>query len=168
MIARTLKSNKSNRNAPLLELRPIQPFARPEIFLGALLASLIGLERAGVVERVGPSVFRPAFDGLGPLFIETQRCTLPWLQRLLGALLRRLLRNLLPRLLLGAHRQPLFTTLLLKFIDAQRPFAGDLRLPQKQQISLSLGTLQIPGEIQHRALDHQALALESSKFGGLL
>src|ERR1035441_10490736 len=95
MIARTLKSNKSNRNAPLLELGPVPPSARPQVLLGALLPPLIGVERAGIVERVGSAVFSPALGGLGALLVDRQRRSVPWLQRLLGALLRRLLRGLL-------------------------------------------------------------------------
>src|ERR1017187_5665521 len=105
MIARTLKIDESKRNAPLLELGPIQTFARPQVLFGALLASLIGFARAGIVESVGSAVFSPALGGLGALLVDRQRRSLPWLQRLLGALLRRLLRGVPRSLLLGPHRK---------------------------------------------------------------
>src|ERR1019366_276785 len=165
----TLTSRRSQRSeTPLLELRAIQPFARPEIFLRSLLASLIGVERAGVIERVGPAVFRPALNSLGPRLINRQRRSLPWLQRLLGALLRRLLRGLLLRLAFGPHRKLFFTSLLLKLIDAQRPLAGELRLPQELQISFALRSLEVAGQIQNRLLDHPPFALEPPESGGLL
>src|ERR1019366_9432045 len=168
MIARSLKSNKSNRNAPLLELGPVQPSARPQVLLGALLPPLIGVERAGIVESVGSAVFSPALGGLGALLVDRQRRSLPRLHRLLGALLRRLLRGLLLRLAFGPHREPFFTPLLLKLIDAQRPLAGELRLPQELQISFALRSLEVARQIQNRLLDHLPFALEPPEFGGLL
>src|ERR1017187_1412798 len=167
MIARTLKIDESKRNAPLLELGPIQTFARPQVLFGALLAFLIGFERASIVESVGSAVFSPALGGLGALLVDRHRRSLPWLQRLLGSLLRRLLRGLLLRLAFGPHRKPLFTSLLLKLIDAQRLLAGELRLPQELQISFALRSLEVAGQIQNRLLDHLPFALEPPEFGGL-
>src|ERR1039457_2556798 len=52
--------HKSVSARPLLDLRTVQPFARPQVFLQTLLSPLIPFERAALLWTLGLAVFAPS------------------------------------------------------------------------------------------------------------